>query len=136
MIGQISMFEMLDQYETPLIPVEEQKKGVRGWVVELSGLFLRENGFKEDWRGVCTRPVVFDDDTKKTKGRWSQHAHTTKGPAHGWWADPRIVFRYRPTWSDCLKYARENGHRDDPKDVRYYDHRGDWTEILSYEEGA
>ena len=136
MAGQISMFEIMDQYETPVIPVEEQKKGVKGWIIELNGIFLRENGFKEDWRGVCTRPVVFEKDTKKDSHGWWQYCHTTKGPSRGWMGSPRTVYRKRPTWNDCLKYARENGSKDDPKDVRYYERRGDWTGIYSYEEGA
>ncbi len=134
--GQISMFEILDQYETPTIPIEEQKKGVNGWIIELSGIFLRENGFKEDWRGVETRPVIFKDDTKKDSSGWWQHCETTKGPSHGWMGSVHMIFRQRPTWNDCLKYAKENGHKDDPTDVRYYGRRGDWSSIYSYEEGA
>ena len=36
MNSQISMFSMLDEYETPQIPIEEQKKGVKGWVIDIS----------------------------------------------------------------------------------------------------
>lgn len=137
LIGQLSMFELLDQYETPTIPIEEQKKGVKGWIIQLSGIFLKENGFKEDWRGVETRPVIFKADTHKDKnGRLWQDCNTTKGPSSGWVGTPRMVFRTRPTWNDCLRFARENGSKDDPKDVRYYGRRGDWSRIYSYEEGA
>ena len=133
---QISMFEMLNQYETPEIPIEEQKRGAKGWIIELSGLFLKENGFREDWRGVETRPVVFKENTHKDRrGSWWQTCETIKGPSMGWTGSVRNVFRSRPTWNDCLKYAREHGHRDDPKDIRYYSRTGDWEPIYSYEEG-
>ncbi len=134
---QISMFEMLDQYETPEIPINEQKRGTKGWIIELTGLFLRENGFKEDWRGVATRPMVFTENTHKDRdGYWWQCGETTKGPSIGWCGSVHKVFRSRPTWNDCVKFAKENGRRDDPKDIRYFDRTGDWTEIRSYEEGA
>ncbi len=96
LIGQLSMFELLDQYETPTIPIEEQKKGVKGWIIELSGIFLKKNGFKEDWRGVETRPVIFNEDTHKDRHGWWQSCETTKGPSSGWVASPRMVFRTRP----------------------------------------
>ena len=134
---QISMFEMLDQYETPEIPINEQRRGTKGWIIELTGLFLRENGFKEDWRGVATRPMVFKENTHKDRdGYLWQCGETTKGPFTGWCGSVRKVFRSRPTWNDCVKFAKENGRRDDPKDIRYFDRTGDWTEIRSYEEGA
>ena len=43
MIQQLSMFDLIG---TPVIPLEAQKKGMRGWIIDISGIFLRENGFK------------------------------------------------------------------------------------------
>ena len=137
LIGQISMFSILDEYETPFIPVEEQKKGVKGWIINFSGIFLRENGFKEDWHGVETRQIVFNADTKKDKyGKMWQDAKTIKGPSMGWMGSVKPVFKTRLTWNDCLTWARKNMHKDDPEDVRYFSHKGDWTGIYRYEEGA
>ena len=125
---QISMFDMLDQYETPEIQPEEQKKGVKGWIIEGSGIFLRENGFDHDWRGVCTRPIIFEKDTYKDRqGRWCQWAHTTKGPHAGWCGGMKRIFRDRPSWADCLKWAAETRHKSDPEEVGYYEIVGDWS---------
>lgn len=133
--GQLDLFDLIGG--TPLIPPEEQKKGVKGWIIEFSGLFLRENGFKEDWHGIRTVPIRFDMDTRKQRdGRWSQSASSIKGPAMGWCGGMKQVYRARPTWTECLKYAAEHSRKDDPKDVRYYDRTGDWSPIYSYEEGA
>ena len=125
---QISIFDMLDQYETPEIPPKEQKKGVKGWVIEWSGLFLRENGYDHDWHGVCTRQIILEQDTRKDKdGRWVQAAHTIKGPFGGWYGQLHRVFSQRPSWADCLRWAAENRCKDDPDEVGYYEVLGDWT---------
>ena len=125
---QISMFDMLDQYEAPEIPPEAQKKGGKGWIIERSGTFLRKNGFDHDWRGVCTRPIIFERDTYKDKrGRWCQWAHTTKGPFAGWYGGFKRVFASRPSWADCLKFAQDTKEKDDPDQVGYYEVNGDWS---------
>ena len=125
---QISIFELMDEYETPEIPPEEQKKGVKGWIIEGSGILLRENGFDHDSRGVCTRPIVFEQDTRKDKDwRWWQAAHTTKGPYGGWYGGMKRVFRSRPSWADCLRFASETRVNGDPEQVEYYEVIGDWA---------
>ena len=131
---QLDFFDLI---KTPLIPPEEQKKGVKGWIIEFSGLFLKENGFKEDWHGVRTVLVMFERDTKQdTNGNWHQMAKAIKGPIMGWCGGTRPVYRKRPTWTECLQYAEEHKGKGDPVDVRYYDRTGDWSPIYSYEEGA
>lgn len=127
---QISMFQMLDTYETPEIPPEEQKKGMKGWIIERSGIFLIENGFDHDWRGVCTRQIVFEEDTRpdrKAFGGWFQAAKTIKGPYHGWYGGLHKIFRKRPSWADCLKYMAETRKKGDPETVGYYEIIGDWN---------
>ena len=128
---QLSIWSMLDEYEIPLMPPEQQKKGAVGWVIEFSGLFLRENGYKSDWHGICTRPVVFERDTNDR----GQMAHCIKGTHMGWCGQVKQIFSRRPTWNDCLLYARKNARKDDPTDVRYYDRTGDWVPIYDYKDG-
>ena len=135
MIDQVSIFEMLDEYETAELLPEEQKKGKTGWIIQFSGLFLKENGFKEDWHGVETRPIVFESDTRKDKYGMCQDFRTTKGPYQGHLGGLVKVYKSRPTWKDCLKYARENGRRNDPQDVRYYTQTADFESIYKYEKG-
>lgn len=123
------MLSLLDAYETPEIPPEEQKKGTRGWIIECSGIFLRKNGFDHDWRGVCTRPVELEKDTtpdRRSRSGWFQAGRTTKGPHHGWYGPLHRIFRKRPSWADCLKYMADDRMKDDPEEVGYYEIIGLW----------
>lgn len=132
---QISIFQLMDEYETPEIPLKEQKKGVKGWVIQISCICLKKNGYRQDWTGVETRPVIFTENTHKDRdGFWWQCCQSTKGPYFGWAKGPEKVFRERPTWNDCLKWVRDN-REDEPEDIRYYSRDGAWNEINSYEDG-
>lgn len=134
--NQISMFSLLDEYETPMIPIEEQKKGVKGWIIDISCICLRKNGCKDDWTGVETRPVILLSDTHEDKdGFMWQHVQTTKGPYSGWNKAPERIFRKRPTWDDCLKWARQHMSKSDPREIRFYSRDGNWNGIYQYEQG-
>lgn len=129
---QMSVFAMLDSYETPEIPPEEQKAGMRGWIIECSGIFLRRNGYDHDSRGVCTRPIEFTEDTKKDAKAydgWCQAARTIKGPHHEWLGPLYKVFRRRPTWNDCLKFMADTKREGDPEEVEYYEIIGMWEGV-------
>lgn len=127
---QISMFELMDEYETPQLPPAKQKAGTIAWIIEFSGIFLRENG---EWHGVCTRPVILEEDTDEADKHSA--AHTIKGSHQGWYGGLRQLFARRPTWNDCLRWARENQRKGDPEEVRYYDQDGNWNGIYRYEDG-
>jgi hypothetical protein len=131
--GQISMFELLGMPETPEIPLEEQKKGRRGWIIEISAICTRENGYKEDKTYVCTRPVIFEADTREKNNRWWQTVRTTHGPYHGWSARPHKVYAKRPTWEECLRYAEQD--RNTIGKIEYMERDGDWNFIYGYENG-
>ena len=123
---------MLDLYETTEIPPEEQKKGMKGWIIECSGIFLVKNGHSHDHRGVCTRPIIFEEDTRKDPkaySGWHQAAKTTKGPHHGWYGGIHRVFRDRPSWADCIKYMKDIKKKEDPAEVEYYEIIGDWSRV-------
>ena len=132
MTEQLSMFDLLG---TPVIPPEAQKKGVKGWIIDISGIFLRENGFPEDMTGVCTQPVKFTENTRKDKdGRWFQAGETTHGIWHGWYGPVFTVYAKRPTWAECVEYARQKKSR--PEKVVYYERSADFnTVIREYENG-
>lgn len=134
---QISIFSMMDEYETPEIPLNEQTKGTKGWIIDISVICLKKNGCKEDWTGVETRPVVFLRDTHKDRDGFTwQHCETTKGPYCGWSHRPEKIFRKRPSWADCLKYGREEARKKGyPEDIRFYSRDGDWNGIYQYEKG-
>jgi hypothetical protein len=131
---QISMFELLGEPVTPLIPFEEQKKGKHGWIMDISALLLRENGFREDAVCVCTRPVIFEENSKKDRnGRTSQMARSTHGPYMGWRGGYKDVYSRRPTWKECLEYAHKRYAI--PEKVLYYERDGRDNEIWEYENG-
>ena len=128
---QISIFDLLN-IETPEIPLEEQKKGRKGWIIELSAIRCVENGFKEDEVCVCTRPVVFVEDTEERKDGWWQRVETTYGPIYGWAASPRRIYAKRPTWNECVQFALDQKY---PGKITYMEVTGNWEHIYGYENG-
>ncbi len=131
---QLSMFELLGEPETPKIPPEEQKKGQVGWIIDISAILLKKNGCREDAICVCTTPIKFEQDSKKDKyGRWSQYASSTHGPHHGWWGPVKTVYAARPTWEECVEYARSK--YTIPEKVLYYERDGNFNETWGYENG-
>lgn len=133
MIQQLSMFDLLD-IGTPVIPLKDQKKGVKGWVIDISCIMLRKNGFKEDATGVCTQPVRFQEDSRIGRdGRWFQAAQSTHGVFHGWYGPVYTVYAKRPTWAECVAFARQK--KDRPEKVVYYEQTANFDVIREYENG-
>ena len=139
MNSQISMFELLDEWDTALLPIEKQKKGTKAWIIEVTGIFEKENGFTEDYITVGTRPIVFRQDTYKRQNRtldreeiW-QNVDSTHGPYRGWVGYEKLIFCKRPTWNDCIRYGRQE-HRE-AKDIRYGERTYDFEWIHDYENG-
>lgn len=132
---QISIFEMMGDVKTPVIPFEQQKKGRRGWILDISGIFLRKNGFQEDAIGVCTRPIILEADTKEDKyHRISQTWKTTYGPAMGSCGGETTIYASRPTWEECVEYAHK--HYSIPQKVIYYERDGNFNNpVYDYEKG-
>ena len=108
-IRQISIFEIMEMNETPDIPFKEQKKGVKGWVIEIQALFTIENGFKRNMIGVTTVRVILDQDSKTDCDgfKW-QYAHVIEDgcKADGWSGSVKKLYKKRPTWKECCDYVR------------------------------
>lgn len=134
---QISIFELLGEEETPLIPLEQQKKGKRGWIIEVTAILLRKNGYKEDAICVCTRPVLFEADSYiDKKGIIHQEARTTYGPSSGWYGGRKKVYAKRPTWEECVQFAKEDSsYAKEISKVIYMERDGKWNETWKYEDG-
>lgn len=132
-VMQMSIFDMLGHQETPEIPFDQQKKGRKGWIIEITAVLLRENGYKEDVTCVCTRPVIFEADSWKRDGRRCQHFHTTRGPIYGSIGGWHKIYAKRPTWEECVEYARKD--RTHPAEIRYMERDGDFRSIWGYENG-
>ena len=132
---QLSMFELLGMAETPKIPFEEQKKGRKGWVIEISALLLVKNGFKENAVCVKTHGVEFEKDSTKDKyGRISQMARYIKPHDGGWCGFEKEVYATRPTWEECQAFAHKK--YTTPQTVKYYERTGNDVEIWDYDKGV
>ena len=105
---QTTLFDALeDAYTTPVLPPEEQRKGMRGWIVEAVPY---RDGNEDDAKYVLlmlqARIVEFERDTVRTAKGWSQNAHTADRNM-GWGGWERLIFRSRPTVGDMLKVAHK-----------------------------
>lgn len=131
---QLNFFDIIGEAETPLIPFEEQKEGRRGWIMEISAILLKKNGWKEDAVCVCTVPVIFEEDSTKDKmGRIHQMAKSTHGNSMGWCGGYKDVYVARPTWEECVKFARKK--YTIPQRVQYYERDGRDHDVWNYEDG-
>lgn len=116
--GQMSIFELMQQDETPTIPFEKQKRGMKGWVIEIQGIFLVENGFKKNMVGVTAKQVVLDMNSYTRKNcaidrieQWQGATCTGKGggcKGDGWIGSPRKLYAKQPKWWELQEYVRQN----------------------------
>ena len=116
--NQISIFDLLGITATPQIPTAAQKKGTKGWIISIEGVYLVENGFPENMIGVSARKVELLEDTRRDRYGWRQNARTIdhcKGD--GWIGGPEPIFAKMPTWAECEEYVRTN-HKGEPHDYR------------------
>ena len=131
---QMNMFQLLGMGETPEIPFEQQKKGRKGWVIEISGIFLVKNGFKENMIGVCTHAVQFTRDSEKDKyGRISQFCDRIKPHDGGWYGQHKTVYAARPTLDECIAFGKKSYSY--PEKIVYFERNGNWENIWEYEKG-
>ena len=131
---QVTIFDLMGDKGTPEILPEDQKKGRKGWIIEISAILLKKNGWKEDAVCVCTRPIVFVEDTKVDKyNRISQWWKTTYGPAAGGNGGNMTVYVRRPTWDECVAFARKK--YTIPETVLYYERDGNFIPKWGYENG-
>ncbi len=132
--GQINMFEMLGIDETPEIPFEQQKKGTRGYVIRVEGLFLKENGWEENMVGVTVRRMEIKEDSKTDRhGRWQNAFSIDHCKGDGWIGTPEKLYSRMPTWAECERYARRRYEKDpDMQDYKiiYLVKNGDATHSI------
>ena len=113
MDGQISMFSLLDEWETPELPIPERNKGVKAWVIEVAGITnsLKNNAPIRFWL-VRPRQVMFTNNARrdpKAYSGWFTAAESVRGQYFGWYGGigKKHVFIREPTWNDMVKYTRE-----------------------------
>jgi len=124
---QISMFSLLGVDDTPEIPLEQQKEGVKGWFIEINADFLPENGYKRHVVGVTTARVILEKDTRQDRYGWCQYAHVIEGgcKGDGWWAWARKLYVRKPTWRELEEYVKRNYKGDKPYEIVYVKKDGD-----------
>ena len=135
---QLSFFGEIGMDETPQIPFEEQKKGTVGWVIMPTAAYTVENGFDRNMIGVETRKVRLWKDSSEDRIGRTQYAETIDLRGCGWCADPRPLYRTRPSWKECVEYIRKTRRRE-PQDFEVVYTRSNWEgsyDICSWEEGA
>ena len=117
---QVTMFGLLDGYETPQLAVKYRNQGVKAWVIEAAAW---KESLKPDapilYWGVRARRVEFIENAKPDKlaySGWFTAAESCDGMAHfGWYGGlgHEPVFEERPTFADMEKYVkRRRGYRE------------------------
>lgn len=121
---QVSMFALLDEYETPRLPVKFRNQGVKAWVIEAAGI---KNSLKDDapilfWC-VRARRVEFIENAKPDKraySGWFTAAESVGGQYFGWYGGlgREPVFEERPTFADMEKYVKQRKEYREGTEIR------------------
>ena len=117
---QVTMFGLLDGYETPQLAVKYRNRGVKAWVIEAAAW---KESLKPDvpilYWGVRARRVEFIENAKpdnRAYSGWFTAADSCDGKQHfGWYGGlgHEPVFEERPTFADMEKYVkRRRGYRE------------------------
>ncbi len=121
---QISMFALLEEYETPLLPVEQRNKGVKAWVIEAAGI---KNSLEDEapilfWV-VRPRKVMFTNDARRDPraySGWFTAAESVGGQYFGWYGGRQHepIFTRMPSMADMEKYVREQRNYKSGVEIR------------------
>lgn len=115
MDGQISIFQMMDDYEAMRMPYEACKEGVIAWTIECSAITNSwDTAAPVQFIAARPRKIKFKADSRKDQYGWSLFYDSVGGPGNyfGGWGSRCDVFVTRPTDADCERYAREHYKRD------------------------
>lgn len=121
---QISMFALVEQYETEQLPPAERKKDVKAWTIQVQGI---TNSFRQDAPILycIVRPVriIFERDSRWDSHyqKWDTFGHSLGGRYWGWYGGHgrMTVFRRKPTHGDCFLYARQWKEYVPGTEIRY-----------------
>lgn len=114
MDGQISIFQIMDQYETERLPYEACKAGVIAWTIECAAI-------TNSWDAAAPvlyitakpRKIRFKRDSEMDKWGWCTYYDSIdSGNYFGGWGSRVDAFAAKPTVSDCERYAREHYRKD------------------------
>lgn len=120
---QVSMFTLVEQYETPQLPPEERKKDVKAWTIEA---FAMAKGWDTDeiaYWVVRPRRIVFIRDS-----RWDSHyqcwdtfGDSLGGNYWGWYGGhgSMPVFIKKPSHWDCFLFVKRKREYRPGQEIRY-----------------
>lgn len=110
---QVSMFGLLDEYETPQLPVKFRNQGVKAWVIEAAGIKNSlASGAPIKYWAVRARRVEFQENAKPDRhssSGWFTAAESCDGKNFfGWYGGlgHEPVFEERPTFADMEKFVK------------------------------
>lgn len=112
--GQISIFQLMDQYETERLPYEACKKGVVAWTIECAAI-TNSWDVSAPVQFITAKPrkILFKADSKKDQYGWCTYYDSIDGGNYfGGWGSLVDAFVAKPTVADCERYARERYRRD------------------------
>ena len=120
---QVSMFTLVEEYETEQIPPEQRKEGVKAWTIEA---FAMAKGMDTDeiafWV-VRPRRIVFIRDS-----RWDSHyqcwdtfGDSLGGNYWGWYGGhgSMPVFIKKPSHGDCFLFVKRKREYRPGQEIRY-----------------
>ena len=113
--GQLSIFGMMDQYESPRLPYEACKAGVMAWVIECAAITNSwDTAAPVKYLTARPRKILFKRDSHEDPYGWCIYYDSVGGPGEyfGSWGARTDVFASRPTDADCERYAREHYGKD------------------------
>lgn len=107
--GQITLFEMMDEYNAPRLPLELARAGVKAWIIEWCAI---TNSHQEEAPiisiRVRARMIMFKRDSKVGLTGWQLYWDTIDGlPYMGAWGTRQDIFAKEPGFPDMERYVRE-----------------------------
>lgn len=115
MDGQISIFQMMNQYETERLPYEACKEGVVAWTIECAAINNSwDTNAPVQYIAARPRKIRFKKDSEKDKWGWCLFYDSVGGPGEyfGGWGSRCDVFATRPSDADCERYARDHYRKE------------------------
>lgn len=120
---QVSMFTLVEEYETEQIPPEQRKEGVKAWTIEAYAMAKGWNTDEIAYWVVRPRRIVFERDSKwdSRYQKWSTFGHVTEGPYWGWYGGHGNMetFRTKPSHGDCFLFVKRKREYRPGQEIRY-----------------
>lgn len=119
---QVSMFTLVEEYETEQIPPKERKKDVKGWTIEAFPVGELGTDRIRYWV-VRPRRLIFERDSEWDSHYqcWDTFGHGIGGDYWGWYGGhgKMPVFIAKPSHGDCFLYVKRRRDYVPGQEIRY-----------------